>query len=258
MIAAFSMTVAETHSSLFAAPHPATAAPGAQAAHRTPPELLLWGRAAQRARHNVHSIPGLVEVVEKIGPCPVHGDIAVYFSTRIAPDGNGQPMARLVESIGRRTETAFEPLVQHAHGLLDIVESALQAADPLFGTATGAVQRSMERNVDGVRCIGFTAARRTAALDLEFSIWVAAQLGHVVRTDFRGANLRERAAASRISSVYGMRRYAVDQEGRWVLHCQTDRLTFVTDDPVLPATGYAERTSSYSEHWEQQPLNSAA
>ena len=252
------MTAAETHRPSLAAPRPAPAAPAAQAAHRTPPELQLWERAAQRARQTTRPIPGLVEVVEKVGPCPIHGDIAVYFSTRIAPDGNGQPMARLVESIGRRTETAFEPLVRHAHGLLDTVESALLSADPLFGTATGAVRRSMERNVDGVRCIGFTAARRTAALDLEFSIWVSAQLGHVVRADFRGANLRERAATSRISSVYGMRRYAVDQEGRWVLHCQTDRLTFVTDDPALPATGYAERTSSYSEHWEQQPLAPAA
>jgi len=221
-------------------------------------EKQLWERAVKRAEFGARYLPGRVEVVEKIGLCPTSGEIAVYFATNIAPDANGQPMARLVESAGRRTETAFDPLVQHAHGLLDTVEASLQSADPLFGTATGAVQRSMERVVDGVRCIGFSAARRTAALDLEFSVWVAAQLGHAVRVDFRGANLRERATTDRISSVYGMRRYDVDAEGRWVLRCQTDRITFVTAAPALPATGYAERTSSYSGHWEQQPLNSAA
>jgi hypothetical protein len=220
--------------------------------------MKLWERASKRAQLGARVLPGLVEVVEKIGPCPVNGDISVYFATSISPDGNGQPMARLVESAGRRTETAFEPLVQHAHGLLDTVETSIQSADPLSGTATGAVQRSVERVIEGVRCIGFTAARRTAALDLEFSIWVAVQLGHAVRVDFRGANLRERGANERLSSVYGMRRYDVDSEGRWVLRCQTDRITFLSDDPALPATGYAERTSSYSEHWEAPPLFSAA
>lgn len=223
----------------------------APAARTAPSDTQLWTDAAQRARLGARGIPGLAEVVEKIGPCPTHGDIAVYFATRIAPDNRGEPMARLVESVGRRTESAFEPLVRHAHALLDSVESALAAADPLVGTDAGAVQRSMQRVVDGVRCVGFTAARRTAGLDLEFSIWVSAQHAHVVRVDFRGINLRDSAASNRISSVYGMRRYGVDPEGRWVLLCQTDRITFVTDDPALPATGYAERTSSYSEHWEQ-------
>ncbi len=221
-------------------------------------DAQLWALATQRARLGSRYIPGLAEVVEKIGPCLTHGDIAVYFATRITPDSRGEPMARTVESVGRRAETAFEPLVRHAHGLLDMVENALESADPLLGTATGAVQRSMQRTVDGIRCVGFNSARRTAGLDLEFSVWVAAEQGHVVRVDFRGINLRDAATPSRISSVYGMRRYEIDANGRCVLRCQTDRLTFITDDPALPATGYAERTSSFSEHWEQpRPLDLA-
>jgi len=233
-------------------PATSTAAPAVSA------EIRLWARATQQARLGARYIPGLAEVTERIGPCPIHGDIAVYFSTRIEPDNRGEPMARLVESIGRRTETAFSPLVRHAHGLLDTIEVALQSADPLLGTDAGAVQRTMQRVVEGVRCIGFTAARRTAFLDLEFSMWVDARQGHAVRIDFRGANLRDCAAESRISSVYGMRRYIVNQDGRCVLGCQTDRVTFVTGDPDLPATGYAERTSAYSGHWEQQSFAPAA
>ncbi len=222
-------------------------------------DTQLWTAATQRARLGARVIPGLAEVVEKIGPCPTHGDIAVTFATRIIPDSRGEPMARLVESAGRRTESAFEPLVRHAHGLLDAVESALVVADPLVGTGAGAVRRSMQRTIDGVACVGFTAARRTAGLDLEFSVWIAARHGHAVRVDFRGLNLRDRSATNRIASVYGMRRYGVDHEGRWILVGQTDRLTFVTDDPALPASGYAERTSAYGEHWDQshQPAPTA-
>jgi hypothetical protein len=216
-------------------------------------ELQLWDLATRRARASARIIPGLAEVVEKVGPCAVRGDIAVYFATSIKPDRRGEPMARLVESAGRQTETAFEPLVRHAHSLLDVVENAVQSADPLVGTNAGAVRRSMQRIVDNRRCIGFQAARRTAGLDLEFSIWIDAQLGHARRVDFRGINLRDAGADSRISSVYGMRRYEIDTNGRWLLHCQTDRLTFVASDPQLPTTGYAERTSSFSEHWEQPP-----
>ena len=252
------MPATETHLRRLTAPRQFSAAKEPPTSPRSTPEHQLWERAIRSARLGAHHLPGLVEVVEKVGPCPTQGDIAVYFSTRIAPDSRGQPMARLVESIGRRTETAFEPLVQHAHGLLDTVESALISADPLVGTATGGIQRSMERIVDGVRCIGFTAARRTAALDLEFSVWVAVQSGYAVRVDFRGANLHERASPERISSVYGMRRYDVDSSGRWLLQCQTDRITFVTDDPALPASGYAERTSSYSKHWDPNSLQAAA
>ncbi|MFT3828659.1 MAG: hypothetical protein QM691_03035 [Opitutaceae bacterium] len=196
-------------------------------------------------------IPGLAEVVEKVGPCATHGEITVYFSTSIVPDRRGEPMARLIESAGRRTETAFEPLVRHAHALLDLVENALHAADPLLGTNTGGLRRSVQRVVEGHSCIGFQAVRRTAGLDLEFSLWVDARTGHAVRVDFRGVNLHDAASDSRISSVYGRRRYELDPCGRSLLRCQTDRLTFVTNDPELPPTGYAERTSSYSEHWEQ-------
>lgn len=222
--------------------------------HRAPTsDLDLWRRATDHARANSRIIPGLAEVVEKVGPCASRGDITVYFSTSITPDRHGEPMARLVESAGRRTETAFEPLVRHAHTLLDLVENALLAADPLLGTNTGGIRRAMQRVVEGRSCVGFHAARRTAGLDLEFSIWVDAQTGHAVRVDFRGINLHDAASDSRISSVYGMRRYEPDPFGRSLLLCQTDRLTFVTNDPELPSTGYAERTSSYSEHWEQPP-----
>lgn len=247
------MTATESHRriTLPLRPKPPQPSPAA-------PEARLWAVASQRAQLSERFIPGLAEVVEKIGPCATHGDIAVYFATRIDPDSRGEPMARMIESVGRRCESAFEPLVRHAHGLLDSVEAALHSADPLRGVGTGAVRRSMQRVVDGVPCVGFTAARRTAGLDLEFSTWVDARQGHAVRIDFRGINLRDNAAESRISSVYGMRRYEVDAEGRWVLRCQTDRITFVTGDPALPPTGYAERTSSYSEHWEQFPLTLTA
>ena len=225
---------------------------------RPPPtEQNLWQLATDRARASARLIPGLAEVVEKVGPCAVHGDIAVYFATSIKPDRRGEPMARLVESVGRRHETAFEPLVRHAHGLLDLVENAVQAADPLVGTNSGGIHRSMQRTVDGHRCIGFQAARRTAGLDLEFSVWVDALAGFAVRVDFRGINLRDTAADSRISSAYGMRRYEIDTAGRWLLRCQTDRITFIANDPDLPASGYAERTSAFSEHWVQLPLDDA-
>ncbi|HLP06572.1 MAG TPA: hypothetical protein VK178_00295 [Opitutaceae bacterium] len=236
-------------------PHPhQRRAQTALANHRAPSsDLDLWRRATGHARAHSRIIPGLAEVVEKVGPCAPHGDITVYFSTSITPDHHGEPMARLIESAGRRTETAFEPLVRHAHALLDLVENALQSADPLLGTNTGGIRRSMQRVVEGRSCIGFQAARRTAGLDLEFSVWVDAQTGHAARVDFRGINLHDTASDSRISSVYGMRRYETDPFGRSLLRCQTDRLTFVTVDPELPSTGYAERTSSYNEHWEQPP-----
>lgn len=145
------------------------------------------------------------------------------------------------------------PFVRHAHGLLDSVEQALDSADPLRGTAVGLVRRSGLRTLSGVRCTGFTAARRTAAMDLEFQIWIDSQLGHVVRVDFRGQNLTDRHGAGHLNSAFGMRLYHFDQAHRWVLAQQTDRVTFVVDAPGLPESGYAKRTSTFHDHWMQTP-----
>lgn len=214
-------------------------------------EAQLWTAARQRASVAAGLIPGLVEVVEKIGPCPLRGEIAVYFATRLDPDSRGEPTARVIDSLGHRRETALEAPVRHAHGLLERLDAALAAGDPLTAATAGVVQRAQQRVVDGTRCIGFHTARRTAGLDLEFSLWIDAALGRTLRMDFRGLNLRDTAAENRIASVYGVRRYAADAAGRWILRTQSDRLTFLAEEPEVPPTGYVERLTSYAEYWER-------
>jgi hypothetical protein len=193
----------------------------------------------------------LAEVTEKIGPCPINGDIAVHFRTSISPDRHGAPMARMLEHSTNHPEAAFAPLVRHAHGLLDSVEQAVETADPISRTAVGTIRRSGLRVLDGIRCTGFTTTRRTAGMDLEFQIWIDSRRGHVARLDFRALNLGDRHDEGRLNSAFGMRLYRFDSEDRWVLAQQTDRVTFVTAVEPMPPSGYAERTSIFHDHWVQ-------
>ena len=213
------------------------------------PDQRLWLQACTRGDHEHRIFPGLAEVTEKIGPCPINGDITVHFHTRISPDRRGAPMARMLEYSTNRPEAAFAPLVRHAHGLLDSVEQAVETADPISRTAVGAIRRSGLRVLDGVRCTGFTTTRRTAGMDLEFQIWIDSQRGHVVRLDFRALNLADRHGEGRLNSAFGMRLYCFDPEERWVLAQQTDRVTFATAGEAVPQSGYAERTSIFHDHW---------
>ncbi len=220
------------------------------------PDQRLWQQSCAQAVQAQRVFPGQADVAEKIGPCPINGDITVHFRTRLSPDAHGAPMAQMLEYSTNRPEAAFAPLVRHAHGLLDRVEQSLDSADPLRGTAVGAVgavRRSGQRHLNGVRCTGFTAARRTAAMDLEFQIWIDSLRGHVVRVDFRAQNLTDRHGDGHLNSAFGMRLYRFDQANRWVLAQQTDRVTFAVDAPDLPESGYAERTSSFHDHWVQAP-----
>ena len=253
------MAPTETHRLRLAVPQrPATAPATAQPSGLHNQESHLWALASQQARLGAMLHPGLVAIVEKVGPCPVRGEILLHYSKRISPAPNGAPPQQVVDPREPHRESIADPLVRHAHALFDQVGRAIDCADPLRGIASGAVRRSMQRMIDGTRCIGFCTARRTAAIDLEFSVWIDAQLAQVVRVDYRSVNHRTDAGREPLSSVYGMRRFALDQLGRRVLRSQTDRITFRTEGTDLPSTGFAERTSAYSEHWGPRPPLSPA
>lgn len=224
-------------------PHPGTPA--------TAPELRLWHLALGQVAAG--AVPGLTAISERIGPCPRRGDLSLAYNLVTRPGAHGGPVATTTDLATPPATALADPLVRLAHGFLDTVKLALQRADPLGGAAPGPVRRSVQRAINGRECVGFQATRRTAALDLEFAIWIDAHRSAPLRVDFRGLNLRDATVGTRIASLFGTRQYETAGDGRCRLVGQTSRLTFVADAPGLPVTGYAERSSCFSGHWDPPP-----
>lgn len=213
------------------------------------PELRLWQEAVRQAAAGPHFRPGRAEVAEKIGPA-AEGDLVLSFAAELRELPPGTTIARRLAEAARHHPLATAPLAAQAHRLLQVAEEALVLAAPLAETAEHNIRRAMEQVVDGRRCVVYHTARRTAALNLELSIWVDAEKGHAVRIDFRGANLDDSATDTRLTSAYGCRRYELDPAGRWLLRAQTCRLGLTSADPSMPPNGYVERTTTFGDHWE--------
>lgn len=216
----------------------------------TPTDQLLWHHACCWMAKDDRVVPGYAEIVEHCGTIPPAEEHHSRFALRLAPDRHGRPAASRITLPGEPRAPRRCNLITTTQALLDRLEEAVTAVLPLHSHDLDRVRLLARTGPPERRCAVFGTERQADGLEFEFRLWIDTRHGHATRIDYHARGLPSSATGIATASAQGSRRYRLDPRDHWLLTHQHERLTFWAAALDLPARGFAERTTTYSEHWQ--------
>ncbi|HQF39573.1 MAG TPA: hypothetical protein PK322_10690 [Opitutaceae bacterium] len=209
-----------------------------------------WLRACGWAAKDERLVPGCTEVTERCDGIPTTGLLHSRYAFRTIPDRLGRPRAHRIRLANEARAQPTDPLTLEVRKLLDRLDAAVDAAAPLHAHAGSGIRRLAHADYQGHRCVLLGLERSTADLAFEFRLWIDARHGYARHVDYRARGLPAPPAGIATAAAKGSRTYRLDESDRWLLVEQSEHLTFWSVASGLPTRGFAERTSTHSDHWQ--------